>query len=48
MQLFVETENIARKLGLLINQGKIKYMIVELKSTLKNIMGQLAIKDDTF
>ena len=30
-QLFVEIENIARKLGLHINQGKTKYMIVERK-----------------
>jgi len=28
-QLFEETENIARKLGLQINQRKTKYMIVE-------------------
>jgi len=27
--LFIEIENIARKLGLHINQGKTKYMIVE-------------------
>ena len=30
-QRFVEMENIARKLGLHINQGKTKYMIVEWK-----------------
>jgi hypothetical protein len=34
-QLFAEMENIARKLGLLINQEKTKYMIVERKNTLK-------------
>jgi hypothetical protein len=44
MQLFVETENIARKLGLPINQGKIKYMIVELKSTLKKYYGTISNK----
>ena len=31
-QLFVEIENIARKLGLNINQGKTKDMIVERKN----------------
>jgi hypothetical protein len=30
-QLIVQTENIARKLKIHINQGKIKYMTVELK-----------------
>ena len=30
-QLFVEIENIARKIGLHINQGKTKYMRVEQK-----------------
>ena len=34
-QLFVEMENIARKLGLKINQEKPKYMIVERKNILK-------------
>jgi hypothetical protein len=34
-QLFVEIENIARKLGLHINQGKTKYMIVEKKNNSK-------------
>ena len=32
-KLFVETENIARKFGLQINQEKTKYMIVERKKT---------------
>jgi hypothetical protein len=31
IHLFVERENIARKLGLQINQEKTKYMIVERK-----------------
>ena len=35
-QLLVEIENIARKLGLHINQRKTKYMIVEWKNSLKN------------
>jgi hypothetical protein len=30
-----EMENVARELGLQINQGKTKYMIVERKNTLK-------------
>ena len=48
-QLFVETENIARKLGLHINQGKTKCMIVEWKNTSKqNKIGQLTIKNYTF
>ena len=34
-QLFVEMENIARKLGLHINQGKTIYMIVEWKNSSK-------------
>ena len=34
-QLFVEIENIARKLGLHINQGKTKYMTVEQKNRSK-------------
>jgi len=34
-QLFVEIENIARKSGLQINQGKTKYMIVEWKNSSK-------------
>ena len=39
-QLFVEMENIARKLRLHINQGKTKYMIVEWKNGSKqNKMG---------
>ena len=32
-KLFVETENIARKFGLQINQEKTKYMIVERKNS---------------
>jgi hypothetical protein len=44
-QLFVEMENIARKLGLQINQETAKYMIVEMKNSLKqNKMGHLKIK----
>ena len=44
-QLFVEIGNIARKLGLHINQGKTKYMIVEWKNSVKqNKIGQLTIK----
>jgi hypothetical protein len=35
LQLFVETENTASKLGLQINQGKTKYILVERKNTLK-------------
>jgi len=45
-QLFVEIENIARKLGLHINEGKTKYMIVEWKnSPEQNKIGQLTIKN---
>ena len=48
-QLFVEIENIARKLGLHINQGKTKYMIVEWKNSSKqNKIGHLTIKNYTF
>lgn len=36
-QLFVEIENIARKLGLQINHGKTKYMIVEGKTVQNKI-----------
>jgi len=40
-----EKENIARKLGLHINQGKTKYMIVEQKNSSKqNKTGQLIVK----
>ena len=40
-QLFVEIGNIVRKLGLHINQGKTKYMIVEQKNSSKqNKVGQ--------
>ena len=48
-QLFVETENIARKVGLHINQGKTKYIIVERKKSSKqNKIGQLTIQNYTF
>jgi len=48
-QLFVVTENIARKSGLHINHGKTKYMIVEWKNSSKqNTTGQLTIKNYTF
>jgi len=44
-QLFVETENIARKFGLHINQGKTKYMTVKRKkSSEQNRIEQLTIK----
>jgi hypothetical protein len=47
-QLFVDTENIARKLGLQINKEKTKYMIVERKNSLKqNQIGHLKIKKNT-
>jgi len=42
-------ENTARKLGLQINQEKIKYIIVERKSSLKqNKIGHLKIKNYKF
>ena len=48
-QLFVEIENIARKLGLHMNLGKTKYLIVEQKNSSKhNKIGQLTIKNYTF
>jgi len=48
-QPFVEIENITRKLGLHINQGKTKYMIMEQKnSTKQNKVGHLTIKNYTF
>jgi len=48
-QLFVEIENITRKLGLHINQGKTKYIIVEQRNSSKqNKIGQLTIKNYTF
>ena len=48
-QLFIERENIARKLGLHINHGKTKYMIVEWKKSSKqNRKGHLMIKNYTF
>jgi len=44
-QLFGEIENMARKLGLHIKQGKTKYVIVEWKNSSKQpITGQLTIK----
>jgi hypothetical protein len=48
-QLFIEIENITRKSGLHINQGKTKYIIVEQKNSSKpNKIGQLIIKNYTF
>jgi len=42
-------EHIARNLGLQINQGKTKYLIVERKNSSKlNTVGQLTIKNFTF
>ena len=47
--LFLEMEYIARKFGLLINQEKTKYMIVERKNNLKkNKIGNLKIKNYKF
>ena len=49
IQLFVEMENIAKKLGLKINQEKTKYMIVERKNSLKkNKIQHLKIKNYKF
>ena len=48
-QLFVEMENIARKVGLHINQEKTKHMIMEWKNSSKrNRIGYLTIKNYTF
>jgi hypothetical protein len=48
-QLFVEMENVARKLGLQIKHEKTKYMIVERKNTLQqNKMRHLKIKNYKF
>jgi len=48
-QLFVEMENIARKLGLQINHEKTKYMVVERKNSLKkNEIGHMKIKNYKF
>jgi hypothetical protein len=48
-KLFVELENIARKLGLQINQEKTKHMIMERKNCLKqNKIGHLKIKNYKF
>ena len=45
-KLFLEMENITRKLGLQINQEKTKYVVVERKSSLKeNKIGYLKIKN---
>jgi hypothetical protein len=45
-QLFVEIKNIARNLGLNINQEKTKYMIIERKNCSKqNKTRQLRIKN---
>jgi hypothetical protein len=47
-QLFVEIENVARKLGLQINQEKTKCIIAERKNTLKqNKIGHMKIKTYT-
>jgi hypothetical protein len=49
IKLFVEMENIARKLALQIKQAKTKYMIVERKKSLKqNKIGHLKIKNYKF
>ena len=48
-KLFVEMENIARELGIQINQEKIKYVIVERKNSLKqNKIGHMKIKNYKF
>ena len=48
-QLFVEMENVARKLVLQINQKKTKYTIVERKNSLqRNEIGHLKIKNYKF
>jgi hypothetical protein len=48
-KLFVEMENIARMLGLQINQEKTKYKIVERKNSLKqNKIGHLKTKNYKF
>ena len=48
-QLFVEIENIARKLGLHINKEKTKHMIVQQKNSSKqNKIWQLTTKNYTF
>jgi hypothetical protein len=48
-KLFVEMENIARKFVLQTNQEKTKYMIVEMKKSLKkNKIGHLKIKNYKF
>jgi len=48
-QLFAEIENIARKLGLNLNQRKTIYMIVKWKNSSKQMtIGQLTIKNYTF
>jgi len=48
-KLLVEMENIARKLGLQINQEKTKYVVVERKNSLKkNKIGHLKIKNYKF
>jgi len=48
-QLFVEMENIAKKLGLQIHHGKTKYMIMEWKNSSKqNRTKHLTIKNYTF
>jgi len=47
-QHFVEIENFARKLGLHINQGKTKYMIVEWKNSSKQNKIRQLINNYTF
>jgi hypothetical protein len=48
-RLFVEIENIARKLGLHINHGKTKYVIMEQKNSSKqNKIGQLTKENYAF
>jgi len=48
MNIFVEMEIAARKLGLQINQEETKYMIVERKNTLRLKIGHLKIKNYKF
>jgi len=48
-KLFVDMENIARKLGIQINHEKTKYVIVERKTSLKqNKIGHLKVKNYKF
>jgi hypothetical protein len=43
-QLFIEMESAARKLGLQVNQDKLKYVIVGRKNALRQKTGHLKIK----